>query len=110
MRAMRLRRAIRMAAPLLRAIFSMKTFSISRPSCAARPAERTQLGPQASEQQIAKKRNFYTRANGLLKTLHSKRRARDRLCRYAQWYSAIAPPRGRSHADRCETTVARLAC
>jgi hypothetical protein len=41
MRAMRLRRAsIRTAAPLLREILSMITFSISRPSCAARPAER----------------------------------------------------------------------
>jgi hypothetical protein len=48
MRAMRLRRAsIRTAAPLLREILSMKTFSISRPSCAARPVERTQLGSEA---------------------------------------------------------------
>ena len=49
-RATRLRRAsIRTAAPLLRKILSMKTFSIFRPSCAARPAERTQLGSQVYE-------------------------------------------------------------
>jgi hypothetical protein len=40
MRAMRLRRAsIRMAAPLLCAIRSRKMFSMSRPSCDARPTE-----------------------------------------------------------------------
>jgi hypothetical protein len=65
---------------------------------------------QNAEQQIAKKAekllHASERSRGSLKILYQKeRRARDRLCRYAQWCGAIAPPHGRSHADPFETTV-----